>query len=56
MADFDNGLPPDGTDVTGNSVNGANISSSDAEQADKREVAGLFIRNEFTGSNWGTML
>lgn len=56
MADFDNGLPPVGTDVTDNGVNSANISSSDAEQDNEREVAGLFVSNEFTGTNWGTML
>lgn len=51
MADFDNGLPPAGTDVTGNSVNGADISSSDAEQTDERKVAGLFVSNDKSGDN-----
>lgn len=56
MADFDNGLPPVGTDVTDNSVNGANISSSDAEQADERKIAGLFVSTENTGRNFFTMV
>lgn len=43
MADFDNGLPPAGTDVTGNSVNGANISSADTDIAEIKDVKGVMV-------------
>lgn len=56
MADFDNGLPPVGTDVTDNSVSSVNISSSDAEQTDEKRIGSVNISKESMGSNWGTFL
>lgn len=52
----DNGLPPAGTDVTGNSVNGADISSSDADTGTENKVEGVAFGAEKTGNNWGTFL
>lgn len=43
MADFDNGLPPVGTDITDNAVSSVNISSSEAEQADEKRISSVNI-------------
>lgn len=43
MADFDNGLPPAGTDVTGNSVNSVNITGADADNPELEGVKGIFL-------------
>lgn len=43
MADFDNGLPPDGTDVTGNSVTSVNVSSSDGDKASTRDISSVNV-------------
>lgn len=56
MADFDNGLPPIDTDVTGNSASSANISSSDAEQADEKRIGSVNISSGEAGQNFVTML
>lgn len=56
MADFDNGLPPIGTDVTDSNVNGVNISKSDAEQADEKRIGSVNISSGEAGQNFVTML
>ncbi|MFV0310528.1 MAG: hypothetical protein ACK5KN_02625 [Dysgonomonas sp.] len=45
MADFDNGLPPVGTDVTDNSVSSVNISSSDAAGVDIKDINSVNVSN-----------
>jgi hypothetical protein len=43
MADFDNGLPPEGTDVTDNRVSSVNVSSSDVGDTDIRDISGVTV-------------
>jgi len=56
MADFDNGLPPAGTDVTDNSVNAVNYSTGEADTGIENRIASVNISSGETGQNFVTML
>jgi len=56
MADFDNGLPPAGTDVTDSSVNAVDYSTGEAETGIENRIAGATYSKEDAGQNWATFL
>ncbi|MDR1503675.1 MAG: hypothetical protein LBT43_14610 [Prevotella sp.] len=56
MADFDNGLPPEGIDITNNNVTGVNISISDTDEQSINKISAVLISTEPAGKNTAMFL
>lgn len=46
MADFDNGLPPKGTDITANEINSVLIGKSEVTKSDVFNVSSVVLETE----------
>jgi hypothetical protein len=43
MADFDNGLPPDSTYVSGNSINSVSIATGELIESEGGQITGMLV-------------
>jgi len=51
MADFDNGLPPETTDISDNSINAISIATGELIESEGGRVIGVMTENEPTGKS-----
>jgi hypothetical protein len=56
MADFDNGLPPQGTDVSDDSINSVSIATGELIESEGGRVTGVVVDKEAAGINFFTFL